>query len=348
LLLKKQYEQKFIFFFKNKFSHCAWSGDAKKQFKIKSKWRRNSKANKIVFFIVKCFVPTFVLFYQFYLKKYAKVRNEFLHSKKFMKNNLNSCQFSKEVEESVSKLEVTSKDFENRKDLRKSRIFTIDPTNSKDFDDALSIETIDTNKYRIGVHIADVSHFVRPGTLVDAEARNRATSVYLVDRVLHMLPTHLSTDLCSLNPDADRLTFSLFVNVDENCQVLEEEGSPWFGRTVIRSQARLNYETAHFMIEDDEKQLKELHECVKISSDTTLEQIKTDIQLMYRLAEKKKQKRLTEGAVRLKEPKLRFELKTHHQVEKNFVLVFEPAAELKSSGMVEEMMLLANTEVAKQ
>jgi ribonuclease R len=140
-----------------------------------------------------------------------------------------------------------------RRDMRKILTFTIDPKDAKDFDDALSLQKLDNGNWEIGVHIADVSHYVRPGTILDDEAYKRATSVYLVDRVVPMLPEVLSNDVCSLRPNEDKFTFSAVFELNENAEILNQ----WFGRTVIHSDRRFTYEEAQERIETGKGDLAE-------------------------------------------------------------------------------------------
>jgi ribonuclease R len=141
-------------------------------------------------------------------------------------------------------LEIPQSEIDKRLDMRDVLTFTIDPETAKDFDDALSVEWVD-GKMKVGVHIADVSHYLRPDTDLDKEALARGTSVYLVDRVVPMLPERLSNGLCSLRPHEDKLCFSAIFTLDQNGHVLDE----WFGRTVIYSDCRMTYEEAQLLIE---------------------------------------------------------------------------------------------------
>jgi len=271
-------------------------------------------------------------------------------------------RFSPQIEDFVKDFSISEEDFVGRRDVRHLRVFTIDPTSARDFDDALSIEALDEvdgggkKLYRVGIHIADVTHFVAPGTILDAEARNRATSVYLVDRCLPMLPHHLCQNLCSLNPDVDRLAYSVFVVLNEEGHLVPRgEGhggphskSPWFGRTVIRSRARLNYETAHWMLIDRvtaATPLSELHECCSVSDDTTLAAVIEDTKMLWSIARRMRERRFEGGSVQFFRPQLRFRLDPR---DKNKALVFGPEILLWSNNLVEEMMLLANQLVAGQ
>ena len=156
-------------------------------------------------------------------------------------------RFSPEVENAADKIseEITDADLKGRKDFRQTFTFTIDPADAKDFDDALSFKPLDNGNYEVGVHIADVSYYVRPGSLVDKEARERGTSVYLVDRTVPMLPEKLCNKLCSLRPHEDKLTFSAVFEMTPKAEIK----SRWLGRTVIDSNYRLDYEQAQAIIE---------------------------------------------------------------------------------------------------
>ena len=141
---------------------------------------------------------------------------------------------------------IRSEEISKRKDLRQELTFTIDPKDAKDFDDALSFKKISDYLYEIGVHIADVSHYLKPGTILDDEAYERATSVYLVDRVVPMLPEVLSNKACSLRPNEEKLTFSALFKINSKGEIK----SQWFGKTVIESNSRFSYEEAQYIIEN--------------------------------------------------------------------------------------------------
>src|SRR5205085_7274996 len=155
--------------------------------------------------------------------------------------------FPKEVEREAEEIpnDITAEEVSKRRDFRDVLTFTIDPFDAKDFDDALSFKKLDNGNYEVGVHIADVTHYVRPDSILDQEALDRATSVYLVDRTIPMLPEKLSNELCSLRPNEDKLTFAAVFEIDENAKVYNE----WFGRTIIHSDKRFSYEEAQQVIE---------------------------------------------------------------------------------------------------
>ncbi|HMT36967.1 MAG TPA: RNB domain-containing ribonuclease, partial [Chitinophagaceae bacterium] len=161
-----------------------------------------------------------------------------------------SLEFPKEVMDELADipLEITASEIANRKDLRKELTITIDPHDAKDFDDAISYKKLDNGLHQIGVHIADVGHYVKPGTALDKEAYARATSVYLPDRVLPMLPEKISNELCSLRPHEDKLTFSVVFDIDDHAVVRQH----WIGKTVIHSDKRFTYEEVQQIIETGE------------------------------------------------------------------------------------------------
>ena len=148
--------------------------------------------------------------------------------------------FPTAVEDAADNLnfEITEEEIKKRRDFRDVTTFTIDPKTAKDFDDALSVQRLSNGNIEVGIHIADVSHYVKSDTLLDKEAFKRATSVYLVDRTIPMLPERLSNNLCSLRPDEDKLTFSAVFELDHNAEIKNE----WFGRTIIHSNRRFTYE----------------------------------------------------------------------------------------------------------
>src|SRR5690606_2192522 len=159
------------------------------------------------------------------------------------------AEFPKEVEDFAQNIDTSIKESEikNRRDLRETLTFTIDPEDAKDFDDALSFKNLENGNYEIGIHIADVSHYLQPDTVLDEEAYQRATSIYLVDRVVPMLPEILSNNACSLRPNEEKYTFSAVFEMDKKAEVVKQ----WFGRTVTYSDARFAYEEAQHIIENN-------------------------------------------------------------------------------------------------
>src|SRR5204863_6263821 len=144
-------------------------------------------------------------------------------------------------------------EIKKRRDFRNILTFTIDPEDAKDFDDAISFKKLDNGLFEVGVHIADVTHYVRPGTQLEEDAFNRATSVYLVDRTVPMLPERLSNGLCSLRPNETKLTFAAVFELDENANIKNE----WFGRTIIHSDRRFSYEEVQEVIEAEKGDFSE-------------------------------------------------------------------------------------------
>jgi ribonuclease R len=207
-----------------------------------------------------------------------------------------------------------------RKDVRDLRVCTIDPVDAKDFDDALSIEELPNGKYRVGVHIADVSFFVRPGTALDKEAFHRSFSTYLVDRTIPMLPPELSTNLCSLNPNTDRLAFSGFFTFGSDWQLEESE----FSKTIIHSNRRFTYEEAQETLETSQGDFSE------------------ELKILNDLAKVLRKRRLAAGAIEFEDTEVRFELDDNGKP----IRVYQKVR-LDSHKLVEELMLLCNKEAAK-
>ena len=231
-----------------------------------------------------------------------------------------------------------------RRDMRDVFTFTIDPADAKDFDDAISFERLPVTgeglpeTYQIGVHIADVSFYVRPNTKVDDDAYKRGTSVYLVDRVLPMLPEELCNDKCSLRPNEDKLCMSVVFTMDADARVLKYK----ICRTVIRSNARLNYDEAQAVIEANQTNDTESRENRiggKSESEPTLNEI---IPTLNALAAKLRAERIANGALTIEQEEMRFRLDEHgHPTE----IYFEQSNE--AHHLIEEFMLLANRTVAK-
>ena len=201
--------------------------------------------------------------------------------------------FPEEVEREAQEIDqrILESEVEKRRDMRNICTFTIDPKDAKDFDDALSIQKLENGNWEIGVHIADVSHYVVPGTLLDEEAYERATSVYLVDRVVPMLPEVLSNQVCSLRPNEDKYTFSAVFELNENSEVQNE----WFGRTVTHSDRRFSYEEAQERIETQEGDLTE------------------EILVLDRLAKILRKRRIDDGAITFDRSEVRFNLDENSQ-----------------------------------
>ena len=248
-------------------------------------------------------------------------------------------KFESEVEKDASSLslEITKEEIHKRRDMRKDLTFTIDPKDAKDFDDALSFTNLPNGNYEIGIHIADVSHYVQPNTILDEEAYNRGTSVYLVDRVVPMLPEILSNGACSLRPNEEKLTFSAVFEINESAQILNE----WFGRTVTYSDKRFAYEEAQAVIETKNNFISENISITKESyhvSDSLVEAIlKLD-----GLAKILRKKRMNKGAISFD----RIEVKFNLDENANPVGVFFKESK-DANKLIEEFMLLANRKVAE-
>ncbi|XP_053511231.1 DIS3-like exonuclease 2 isoform X3 [Artibeus jamaicensis] len=233
---------------------------------------------------------------------------------------------------------IPPEEFSKRRDLRKDCTFTIDPPTARDLDDALSCKPLaDDNIFEVGVHIADVSYFVPEGSELDKVAAQRATSVYLVQKVVPMLPRMLCEELCSLNPMTDKLTFSVIWTLTSEGKILGE----WFGRTIIRSCTKLSYEHAQSMIENPTQRIPE-EELPAISPEHTSEEVHQAVLSLHRIAKELRKQRFLDGALRLDQLKLAFTL-DHETGLPQGCYVYEYR---DSNKLVEEFMLLANMAVA--
>lgn len=230
--------------------------------------------------------------------------------------------------------EITQAEIDKRRDMRDVLTFTIDPHDAKDFDDALSVEWINGELF-VGIHIADVSHYLRPDTELDKEAYARGTSVYLVDRCVPMLPERLSNGLCSLRPNEDKLCFSAVFKLDQNGHVLDE----WYGRTVINSDHRFTYEEAQEVIEGNTENL--IKKLTGFSGKMQVELINAVINL-DKIAKKMRKQRLTRGSISFDKHEVRFKL---DEANKPVDIIFKIGKD--SNKLIEEYMLLANRHVAK-
>ena len=224
--------------------------------------------------------------------------------------------------------EITAQDIAERRDFRNVLTFTIDPADAKDFDDALSFRCLENGNYEIGVHIADVTHYVRPGSLVDKEAEERGTSVYLVDRTVPMLPEKLCNKLCSLRPNEEKLTFSAVFEMTPLGRIV----SQWFGKTVIYSDFRFAYEEAQAIIEAGPKAV---HEGVP-------EAVKDAVLVLNGLASKLRKKRFAAGAISFDRPEMKVEVDEKGRP----VNVYQKVTK-EANWLIEEFMLLANRTVAE-
>lgn len=244
-----------------------------------------------------------------------------LEMKTILINNGFELEFPEEVTKETKKLNanITEKDLEERRDMREVPTFTIDPTDAKDFDDALSIQYLENGEYEIGVHIADVTHFLRPESALDKEAFSRSTSVYLVDRVLPMLPEKLSNELCSLRPNEDKFTFSAVFVFNKNNKIIKR----WFGKTLTHSDRRFTYEEAQEVLNTGEGDFAK------------------ELKKMNLLAKKMRKQRFKEGSVDFNADEVRFILD-----EEGTPIDVYVKERRDTNMLIEEYMLLANKEVA--
>jgi len=231
-------------------------------------------------------------------------------------------EFPSDVEKEAQKIPTTvsKNEIKKRVDFRETLTFTIDPEDAKDFDDALSFKKLENGNYEIGVHIADVSHYVRVGTKLDENAFERATSVYLVDRTIPMLPEVLSNGVCSLRPNEDKLTFSAVFEMNDKAEILNQ----WIGKTVIHSQRRFAYEDAQERIETGEGDLAE------------------ELIILNNIAKKLKDARFKNGALSFETEEVKFQLD-----EKGKPLGVYTKVRKDAHKLIEEYMLLANRKVAE-
>ena len=231
-------------------------------------------------------------------------------------------KFEQDVEDAADAIpiEITEEEIKKRRDFRQIPTFTIDPADAKDFDDALSLRKLENGNWETGVHIADVTHYVLPNTVIEKEAFNRATSIYLVDRTVPMLPEKLSNNVCSLRPNEDKLCFSAVFEIDDNANVRKQ----WFGRTVIRSINRFSYEEAQLIIDTGEGEMN------------------CELQTLNKLAQKIRKERFKNGSIAFDRPEPKFQLD-----ENGKPLGVYFVENTTSHQLIEEFMLLANKKVAE-
>ena len=230
--------------------------------------------------------------------------------------------FPKQIEDAAAGIDITitPEEVAKRRDFRQITTFTIDPVDAKDFDDALSVRKLDNGLWEIGVHIADVSHYVHPGSALDKEALNRATSVYLVDRVIPMLPEVLSNYVCSLRPKEDKLCFSAVFEMNDDAKIVRE----WFGRTVIHSDRRFTYEQVQEILEGAAGDFSD------------------ELHLLNRLAKKLRDERFRKGSITFEKEEVKFHLDEKGDPTGVYFKVMKDANQL-----IEDFMLLANRRVAE-
>ena len=248
-------------------------------------------------------------------------------------------EFPTEVQSFADGLDtqIKSGEISRRRDMREVLTFTIDPKDAKDFDDALSFKILENGNYEIGIHIADVSHYLEEDTVLDDEAYNRATSVYLVDRVVPMLPEVLSNNACSLRPNEEKYTFSAIFELDKNAQLRNQ----WFGRTVINSNERFSYEEAQHIIESNKGFIpKEIS--IRDSEYKVDDEVVEATLTMNRLAKIMRTKRMDQGAISFDKVEVRFDLNDKNEPTSVYFKESKDANKL-----IEEFMLLANRKVAE-
>ncbi|CAM4165460.1 ribonuclease R [Flavobacterium antarcticum] len=249
------------------------------------------------------------------------------------------AEFPIEVEVFAQKLDtsISEEEIAKRRDMRDTLTYTIDPKDAKDFDDALSFKKLENGNYEIGIHIADVSHYVQEGTILDDEAYQRATSVYLVDRVVPMLPEVLSNFACSLRPNEEKYTFSAVFEIDEKAQVVNE----WFGRTVTHSDQRFSYEEAQQIIETKGNiipaEISITDEEYIVGPELVEATLKLD-----ELAKILRRKRMADGAISFDKVEVKFNLNEEGEPTGVYFKVSKDA-----NHLIEEFMLLANRKVAE-
>lgn len=242
--------------------------------------------------------------------------------KSILVNNNFPLSFPKAAENEAEKIKetISNEEISSRRDFRNVFTITIDPEDAKDFDDALSLQKIKEGVWEVGVHIADVSHFVKPGSAIDAEGYDRGTSIYLVDRVIPMLPEKLSNMVCSLRPNEDKLCFSAVFLMNEKAEVLEE----WFGKTIINSNRRYNYEEVQVMIEGGDGDYK------------------AELLFLNGLAQKMRILRFNGGAINFHSVEVKFKLDENGKPLSTYIKENKEA-----NWLIEEFMLLANRRVAE-
>lgn len=249
------------------------------------------------------------------------------------------AEFPSEVELYAQKIDTSihESEIKKRRDMRDTLTFTIDPKDAKDFDDALSFKKLENGNYEVGIHIADVSYYLQEGTILDDEAYQRATSVYLVDRVVPMLPEVLSNFACSLRPNEEKYTFSAIFELTEKAEVVNN----WFGRTVIYSDQRFAYEEAQYIIETKDNTIPIETSITGVAYQVSNEIVNATLKL-DELAKIFRRKRMAQGAISFDKVEVKFNLNTNHEPVGVFFKMSKDA-----NHLIEEFMLLANKKVAE-
>tara|TARA_Y100000588_G_scaffold378408_1_gene458855 strand:+ start:129 stop:2072 length:1944 start_codon:yes stop_codon:yes gene_type:complete len=253
-------------------------------------------------------------------------------------NNL-PIKFPKNVEKYVKKISknISKKEIEKRRDIRKTLTFTIDPEDAKDFDDAISFKELTKNTYEVGIHIADVGHFVEEKSILDKEAYNRGTSIYLVDRVVPMLPEILSNNVCSLRPQEEKYTFSAIFKINNKGEILEE----WFGKSIIKSDRRFSYAEAQEIIETQSGKIKK-EIALSNKEYEVKEEMTRAILILNEIAKTLREERKRKGSINFNKKEIKFKLDSdNNPIE----VIFKENKE--ANKLIEELMLLANKKVAE-
>ncbi|HHN48707.1 MAG TPA: ribonuclease R [Bacteroidales bacterium] len=252
----------------------------------------------------------------------GKPGNNEVEMKSILVNHNFPLSFPKATEKEASRIKetISKEEIKNRRDFRDVFTITIDPEDAKDFDDAISLRKDKDGVWEVGIHIADVSHYVQPGSAIDNEGFERATSIYLVDRVIPMLPEKLSNMVCSLRPNEDKLCFSVVFKMNENAEILEE----WFGKTIINSNRRYNYEEVQAMIEGGNGDYKD------------------ELLILNGLAQKLRTERFKGGAINFHSVEVKFKLDENGKPLSTYI-----EENKEANWLIEEFMLLANRRVAE-
>jgi len=256
-----------------------------------------------------------------------------------IKQNELPLKFPNQVEEYAKNInkEISREEIEKRRDIREILTFTIDPEDAKDFDDAISFRIKEKNIYEIGIHIADVGHYVEKESILDKEAFNRATSIYLVDRVVPMLPEILSNNVCSLRPQEEKYTFSAIFNINKKGEILKE----WFGKSIIKSDRRFSYAEAQEIIETKKGKIKK-EIALKNKEYKVKEETVNAILVLNEIATTLREERKKQGSINFNKKEIKFKLDS----KKNPIeVIFKENKE--ANKLIEEFMLLANKKVAE-
>ena len=259
--------------------------------------------------------------------------------KSILKNSNISLDFPKEVLDYTNKISKTISENEiaKRRDLREELTFTIDPEDAKDFDDAISYRQVEKNIYEVGIHIADVSHYVENKSVLDLEAYKRGTSIYLVDRVIPMLPEILSNMVCSLRPNEEKFTFSSIFKINSKGEIIEE----WYGKTVIKSNKRFSYAEAQEIIDKKKGKISKENSLTNKAYEVEKDMVEAIINL-NEIAQQRRKEREKQGSINFNKKEIKFKLDNK---QNPIEVLFKESKE--ANKLVEEFMLLANQKVAE-